>query len=474
MNDTARRWSRALGRALWEHRWLLLLMLAALLVRLDWNLRVHPIGDYVYSDMRGYMRRANSMFEGPWWSPQEYDAFYPYGTHVFLYAVQALGRGADDYVALGIAYAILGTLVVGFGYQLARRTSHHAVVPPLVGLLLVVYYPLISLGGYALSEVPFSFCLVSSTFFLVRMAQEGKARDAWAAGTLAALGMIVRPQILASIGLLGVFWLIFRKRMPKLRLVLLCHALLPMLLVMGFSAWRFHHHTGRYGLVSENGKFNQVFGRCHNTKIFANPDTPKRRRTSFGPPPLIQLHKRELKMPDAWPGLDPALEVEITYTGYIGDTKILGDIIDKCVAKTGPLKQAEYSLVNVLLLWRYNVMWPDSGKGEWRDYARKWGVFHSSYLAVPALLMAALALVTRRRATGMALVALHIVGLVIVAASIFGDTRLRTPYDPFLVLLAIEAYVTAAWFLWIQGRRLMRRSNERKATQTATSAKQVE
>jgi hypothetical protein len=505
MNDTARRWSQALGRALWEHRWLLCLVVAALVVRLHWNLVVHPIEDYLYSDMRGYMRRASSLFEA-WWVPQEYDAFYPYGTHVFMYALQALfGQGPEDYRPLAIGYAVVGALVVGFGYQLARRVSRHRLVPPLVGLLLVAYYPLISFGGYALSEVPFSFCLVSSTFFLVRMAQDGKKRDAWAAGTLAALGMIVRPQILASIGLVGVLWLLVRKRMPKLRLALMLQALLPMLLVIGFSAWRLHYHTGRYGLISENGKFNQVFGRCHNTKIFALPDGPKRRRTSFGPPPLIQLHKREQKMPKAWPGLDPALEVEITYTGYIGDSKILGDIIDKCVAKTGWLKQAEYSLVNVLLLWRYNVMWPDSGKTEWRDYARKWGVFHSSYLAVPALLCAFLVLVaflveplwrwlvrpvlfaglfvTRRRAVsevwprlrtrattrldalgswldgravGLAFVALHLVGLVVVAATIFGDTRLRTPYDPFILLLAIEAYVITASFLWRTIRRMRR------------------
>jgi hypothetical protein len=471
MNDIVRRWSSALGRALWEQRWLLVLVLVAFVVRLHWNLFVHPLGDYAYSDMRGYMRRANALFDG-WWEPHEYDAFYPYGTHVLLYAVQAaFGEGPDDFRALGIAYAVLGALVVGFGYLVARRTSHHRFVPPLVGLVLVAYYPLVSLGGYALSEVPFSLCLVSSTFFLVRMAQDGRRRDAWAAGTLAALGMVIRPQILASIGLLGLVWLLARKRMPRLRLSLMLHALVPIVLVLGFSAWRLHHHTGRYGLISENGKFNQVFGRCHNTKIFALPDSPKRRRTSFGPPPLIQLAKREAKLPDAWPGLDPALEIEITYTGYIGDSKILGDIIDRCVAETGWVKQVEYSLVNVLLLWRYNVMWPDSGKPEWRDYARKWGVFHSTCLALPALLAAAFVFLPRRlvgwvwstllrktphlrdavlrvfegRLTGMGLVALHLVGLVVVAATIFGDTRLRAPYDPLILLLAVELYATVGW-----------------------------
>ncbi len=472
MNDIARRWLRALGRVLWQHRWLWVLMIAALIVRLHWNLVVHPLEDYAYSDMRGYMRRANSLFDG-WWSPAEYDGFYPYGTHVFIYGAQALfGDGPNDYRALGIVYAIVGTLVVGFGYQLACRVSHYRIVPPLVGLLLVAYYPLISLGGYTLSEVPFSFCLVSSTFYLVRMAQDGRKRDAWAAGVLAGLGMVIRPQLLASIGLLGVFWLVARKRMPKLRLVVMLHALLPIVLVLAFSAWRLHYHTGRYGLISENGKFNQVFGRCHNNKIFALPDSPKHRRTSFGPPSLIQLAKREAKMPGAWPGLDPALEIEITYTGYIGDAKILGGIIDQCVAKTGWVKQIEYSLVNVLLLWRYNVMWPDSGKPEWREYARKWGVIHSNAFAVPALL-AMFAVFLRGRATGLALLALHLAALIIVAAMIFGDTRLRAPYDPFILILAFEAYAAGAWFLWIHGRRLMRKRSGESPTQSPDPAKQV-
>jgi hypothetical protein len=518
MNDMARRakgWLQALGRALWEHRWLWFLMIAALVVRLHWNLRVHPIEDYVYSDMRGYMRRAAGLFD-VWWAPSEYDGFYPYGTHVFIYLVQAvLGHGPDDYRTLDIAYAVVGTLIVGFGYLLARRVSRHRLVPPLVGLVLVAYYPLISLGGYALSEVPFSLCLVSSTFFLVRMAQDGRKRDAWAAGTLAALGMVIRPQMLASIGLLGLFWLVARKRMPKLRLAVMLHALLPLVLVMGFSAWRLHYHTGRYGLISENGKFNQVFGRCHNNKIFALPDSPKRRRTSFGPPPLIQLAKREAKMPDAWPGLDPALEVEITYTGYIGDSKILGGIIDQCVAKTGWVKQVEYSLVNVLLLWRYNVMWPDSGKPEWRDYARKWGIIHSTGLAVPALVAVVVVLFPLRlagslwslllrivpanvrrtagrgwswlrrmvvgnvrlpdspygRAPALAFVALHLVGLIAVAASIFGDTRLRTPYDPVILILAAEAYATAVWFL---AARFMRNRGAPGPTQAVGTAKPAE
>ncbi|MCX4245831.1 glycosyltransferase family 39 protein [Paraliomyxa miuraensis] len=541
MSERTRKWAtrgaRVLARGLWEHRWLWVLMLAALVVRLHWNLVVHPIEDYLYSDMRGYVRRSASLFE-VWWEPREYDAFYPYGTHVLMYAIQAVfGDGPDDYRSLAVAFAIIGALLVGFGYALARRVTHHPALPPIVGLVLVAYYPLISLGGYALSEVPFSFCLVSSTFFLVRMAQDGRTRDAYAAGSLAALGAIIRPQLLASIGLLGVFWLVARKRLPRLRVALMLHALVPLLLVLGFSAWRFHYHTDRYGLISENGKFNQVFGRCHNNKIFALPDNPTRRRTSFGPPPLIQLAKREAKMPGVWPGIDPALKdernggLELEYRGYIGDSKILGDYIRRCIETTGWAKQLEYSLVNVLLLWRYNVMWPDSGKGEWREHARKWGVIHTNSFAVPALVvaflvvlahpflwalwsfvlrplsyvvvrvfvprrtrrrawdglaaaakqaLAAIAAWQRNRASGLTIVALHLWAIVAIAALILGGVRFRSPYDPFIIILAVEAYGMAAWLTWQASQlvlRVLRRQDDRgipAATHGESSAKQGE
>ncbi len=472
MNDAAKRWMGRLSQALYEHRWVLVLFAAALIVRLHWNLVVHPLEDYAYSDMRGYMRRANNLFT-QWWAPREYDAFYPYGTHVLLYGLQAaFSDEPNTYRPIAIAYALFGSMTVVYGYLVARRVSQFFFVPPLVGLLLVAYYPLIALGGYTLSEVPFSLCLVASTFHLVRMAQDGLRRDAWGAGVFAALGFVVRPQILASIALLGVFWLVARKRLPKLTLRLMVQALVPLLLVGGFSAWRLHYHTGRRGLISENGKFNQVFGRCHNNKIRALPDSPKRRRTSFGPPPLIQLAKREAKMPDAWPGIDPALgELELEYRGYIGDSEILGELIDTCVDKTGYVKQLEYSLVNVMLLWRYNVMWPDSGKGNWRVYARKWGIIHTSGFAVPALI-ALFAVFIRRRATGLAIVSLHLWAIVIIAALILGGIRFRAPYDPFIVLMALEAYAVGAAWLWAIISRLLRKETI-EPTQTGNETKQA-
>lgn len=465
MNDTGPTlpWPKRLALWVLDNAWLISVVVAAFAVRLHWNLEVHPPGDYIYSDMRGYMRRADGMFQGVW-GVREYDAFYPYGTHVMLWFLQWVGgKSAQStpeqteqvYRFVAGVYAVYGAALAGYGYALARRVSKVPhIVAPLVGFTLVCYYPLIALGGYFLSEVPFSLCLTAASFHLVRMLQDGKARDAWGMGVWVALGITLRPQILLSVAFIGVYWLLFRKRMPKATVLMWARALVPIILILGFSSWRVHYHTGRMGLISENGKFNQVFGRCHNSKITAHPDTPQRRRTSFGPPPLIQLAKRAERAPGQWPQLDPARETHFEYRGYIGDDEILQGFIDDCVQKTGWKKQVEYSLVNVVMQWRYNIMWPDSGKGPWQPYSVKWGWFVTNILAIPALL-GLFAVFFPRRHQALGLMSLHLWALTMIGIFYIGGMRFRAPYDPIIILLAAEVYVLPVALLvrWLKARR---------------------
>jgi hypothetical protein len=339
---------------------------------------------------------------------------------------------------MGAASAMFGTLV-------ARRVTRFAPVAPLVGLVCIFDYPMISLSGYFLSETPFGLGITAGTWALLRVVDLGRARDAYFAGLAIAFATVMRPQMLVSVALLGVLWLVFgrgRGLWPKLGLGMLVRAAAPLLLVLAFSAWRLHHHTERWGLISENGSFNAVFGRCHVTKIIALPDGPGRSRTVFGPPPLLQLAKRSETAPGQWPQLDPIEGTHLYYFGYIGDAAQHGEYMDQCVAKGGLLKQAEYALVHVLMLWRYNVLWPDSGKGQWKETASMWGRVHASVFALPAFL--GMLVVFRPRAhPKLALVAIHLWAAFIVAAIYFGDVRLRTPYDPFVVLLAFEACAMA-------------------------------
>ena len=77
---------------------------AALAVRLHWNLRVHPPADYVYSDMNGYVGRAASLFQDLW-GKREYSGFYPWGSHVLVFGIEkAFGKG--NLGAVGVALTV--------------------------------------------------------------------------------------------------------------------------------------------------------------------------------------------------------------------------------------------------------------------------------------------------------------------------------------------------------------------------------
>jgi hypothetical protein len=450
----ARRLVRGLGAWIIRERWTIVVLIAALLVRVHWNLRVHPPADYVYSDMNGYVGRAAGLFNDPF-GKREYSGFYPWGTHVLIFAIQKL-LGKGDLRAVGVVFAVFGALVSMFGYLVARRVTRFSWVAPAVGMVLIFDYPLISLSGYFLSETPFALGLMIGTWALLRVVDHGRGYDAWIAGWAIAFATMMRPQILVSVALLVPLWFFGRKLWPRLGLGMLVRAAIPLALVLGFSAARLHYHTDRWGLISENGSFNQVFGRCHVTKIIALPDTPARSRTVFGPPPLLQLNKRSTSAPGEWPQLDPVIDTHFYYYGYIGDAEIHRDYMRQCVAQGGLLKQAEYALVHVLMMWRYNILWPDSGKGQWHPFATRWGQIHSHSFAIPAVLAMLIVFVPRRHPK-LALVAIHIWAAFIVAALYFGDVRLRTPYDPFVVLMALE--LCAMLIAWVGSRRTRNRGN---------------
>lgn len=431
-----------------KHRWLIVITIAALVVRLHWNLDVHPIGDYIGSDMKGYDTRADQLLADPFKS-REYHAFFPYGTHV-LVAIIKFVFGKGNYPAIATVYAILGALVVSFSYVIAQKVSRRRWVPPLVGLLLVFYYPLISLGGYMLSEVPMATFLTLSTIYLLRLIEAGKRRDAWLAGVMVAIAAIIRPQVLVSVAFFGIAWIFFRKSaLAKVQWRHLVYAGLPIIAVLAFSAVRFTHHTGRVGLVSENGTFNQVFGHCHAKMITAKGKSV----IKFGPPPLIQLEKRAQKQPDAFVKLYPAISPELEFKGYIADEGKLKELLRQCWANVGLSGQIRYTVINVILLVAHNTMWPDSGRGQWRETAKSWGKAHL-ILLTPFCVIGLFSVFRRRTVGRHGVLAIHIWALIVTAALYFGDTRLRCPYDPFILILAVEVYAGAGALVLAGIRRL--------------------
>jgi hypothetical protein len=221
---------------------------------------------------------------------------------------------------------------------------------------------------------------------------------------------------------------------------------------------RFFHHTGRFGLISENAALNLVFGRCHVTKVRSTPDDGGHGSVYFQPPAFLQLRQHNQRVPDAWLSLDPVRGNQIEYPGYIGDRESQMKLTRDCIREAGWIKQAKYSFTHLVLLWHYNTPWPDHGRPEWREQAIWWNEWHRRWLAVPALL-ALFVLVRPRRALALGIVALNLVALLILAAVFFGAARHRIPYDPVIIILALESYALAAYALirslqrWRQRRR---------------------
>lgn len=486
--------------------WMLWLFVAALAVRLHWNLEVHPLHEYLYSDMRGYAARADQILDKPF-ATQEYSAFFPFGTSWIVAAIKwAFGR--NDWRAIGSVFALLGALIVPMCYSITDRTMGERVrwVAPAVGLLMVFYYPLIGIGSYMLSELPFAFFLTAALFFLTRLIDEGKHRDAWLTGLMLGCGTLVRSQMTASIGLFALAWLATRifpwkakpeqRVWPKLTWGKMIQVGIPLAMLLAMSAVRFHAHTGRYGLVSENSGINLVFGRCHNKGIYSRPDGQGHGTVRFAPPPLIQLEVHSRDYPDSWLHMDPVfgdfpdpppdvpgfklddlgcrkrgciLEGgEIEYQGYIGDQELQRRIVDHCIEVGGWARQFKYSAQHLVMLWKYTQMWPDQAnprprpksKNEgWKALGEHWAKLHRWFLMVPALGGLLFAFAPRRRPKE-AVVAINLWALLFVAAIWLGEVRFRVPYDPFIVILAGLGY----GFVWEQvSRRFTSWRAKRKA-----------
>jgi hypothetical protein len=471
--------------------WVVVLFVAALIVRLHWNLRVHPLQDFLYSDMKGYWGRADALLDHPT-SVREYDAFFPFGTTWLIAAIKFV-FGRDAFTPISIIYALFGASIVAASYAIADRVVGERVrwVAPAVGLFLLVYYPLIAVGGYILSELPYSFFLTMSVLLLVRLVDDGRPRDAWLLGLTLGIGTLIRSQLTMSIALIGglwfVFWLVRGKRpspYAKLSWPLLGRIAVPLTLLLTVSAIRFYVHTNRVGLVSDNSSINLVFGRCHNKGIYSRPDGLGNKTIRFSPPPLIQLEIHSAKNPDAlirsrsiWadypepvegvPGFaidaygckrrkcyEPGSEIE--YRGYIGDKQLHHKIVKACIERGGLKRQAYFTLTHWVLLWRNNLMWPDQAnprprssvdRETWRWRQQVWAQIHRAVLMVPALLALGFVFVARRRPK-QALIALNLWALLIVTGIWIGGIRFRLPYDPIITLLA--GFLLAE--VWVRGR----------------------
>ncbi|MBX7077960.1 MAG: hypothetical protein K1X88_02160 [Nannocystaceae bacterium] len=446
MADAAPATTWSLGPHLRVDRRLLWLLIAlALISRVVWVLWVHPPGDYVFSDMRKYVERARELAEHGYEPVGREWAWQAWGTHTLLALPMRL-FGSHDLAPAAIWWALMGAAAVPLGYLLAVRVAKHPKVPGIVGVVLLLWHPNLSNTGYFLSETPFLCFALASTLTLVIALQTG--RMAPLAGLTSAVSFAVRPQSALFFVLVLVTWWLVRRRLPWVRARTLLWIATPLVAMLVFSAWRFHHHTGYWAGVAENANMNLTAGRCHNvvTQAFKTERDMKRSvdkdNTDDGRRVSLPNYRLAWKLPRWHPlKLRPALGDEtVRFVGYVGDPEIHREIRRQCYAATGIVGQLRMSVINVALSWFVDRQWPEMEKGreKFLPILDAYSLLFQIVVWAPSMIGMFAAIAWTRRRPDLVLAAWQIVNSIVVAAIFFGTIRLRTPYDPYAFILAAE------------------------------------
>lgn len=398
-------------------------------VRFFWTVRIQNPLQAIYSDMGGYHSRAIDFLEGKVHGDPRGYAFFPWGAHV-LVAGELWLVGRTNAMGIAVVQSIFSTIpavcVVFFTARVVK--SRWWIV--IAGFTAALWQPSIVHAGFFMSEMWYSAFLVPGTLFLLRYL-EGKS-GAFRAGLCLGIAAIVRPQVLMTFGLAGgvillaeitrPLWTSIR---PKTSIRNWIRFAVPIVLILGVSANRFHKYTGHWGLVSENGPINRAFGATHLGRIEAYWNYNGGRYGAWYTPPA----KSPVKKEDM-----------IVFEGYIGEEGILDRIRIEHAARETTAQQIKRMHRNTkMLIYRYIFPEDDfAANGEHPNRAllqRTYRTILINMLPIGVFGLFAMLVTRRQRVVGF-LFAAHGITLVVVAALYFAEARMRMPYDPFLITAA--------------------------------------
>jgi len=443
----------------------------ALAARLLWVSFVENPYDDISSDMAGYINRALQLAYGgtnplpvfgdthvldahaaaavsagvdPWAANCP---LYPPGTHM-IYAAEMKLAGWSHHGALLFLNCLWGAVVAPCALLLALRIVPKLKVAIAVGLFVALWYPLLAFCGFFSSEQPYAGAIAISAWLLVRLVKS--ARGSVGVGVASSIAYLVRPQIILTLVLLAAIALaiLWRQRARGRRLPLGRIAVAGAVLAatVGWGAVRYHHLSGRWGLVSDNGTMTRLWADTSYGRIRAIWHAPDGTPMSF--------------MFESPPKAETGEHRQLDFEGYIGDTRIIDQARRNEVHYMSFGERVVRWVRNVRLLFVDDTLWPDSPHEGVRWRGAWYTASHWALLGLIAPL-AALGILSTARAPSTVLVvcAAHVLTMLVVAAFFYAEQRYRVPYDMFLVLLALEGarrawrFFSAAWDRVLPGRR---------------------
>ncbi|MBX3190542.1 MAG: hypothetical protein KF819_26310 [Labilithrix sp.] len=412
----------------------------AFTVRAIWAIRVQSPLTAVYSDMGGYVSRAEMLLSG--FTPNEPRVLvlWPWGTHAIV-ALEIALLGRKSAIAIGIVHAIAGAIAAPCAALITARFVRSPYWVWAAGVVVALWHPHVVYSGFFSSEIWFSSAIALGSLCLIRHCE--RRSGAVVAGLLLGLSFCVRPQILLTVAMLvtvfAVAWLRRATWRPRGGALALAIFFLPLAAAMTFSSVRFHRLTGRFGLIAAYEPAQRLFGETNVGKIEASWIAPNGDRWGY----WFSPHTKQPLKPEHVVHID----------GFICDPEKIAAIRAERLRGV-PLRARIGRMVdNVELLALRNVPWPEDDFRRVPFRARLQRVYAEILLVVIALAAVGLASLRRHRAAGVIL-GVHLVTIVGVAAIYLGEARYRVPYDPLIIVVA----TIGASALAERGRALVRRA----------------
>lgn len=413
----------------------------AFVVRLVWVLEVQSPHAAVYSDMAGYLARADEVLGlAPITDPRIH-AFYPFGTH-YLVAGELALLGRNSVIGLAVVHALVGAIPPAVVVLLAARLGSRRAIVILAGLLAALWQPQVAYAGFFMSELWFSASIALASLFFVRAfeARRDRGGSILLAGLFAAGAFVIRPQVLLTFALVALFGALgfvrargsrgtsVRRRVLAKRAALV---VVPIAIAMGLSSLRLHRLSGRFGLVSENGPLMRLFGETNVGRVEASWTTPNGSR-------YFAWYAAGLKKPYTD-------ETTFRFDGYVGDPDILDAERRARLATTPFGARAARAWRNLTsLVWR-SFPFPEADFHASKPRLELSRVFRKTLYALLALVPVGLSAMVRRGPAAVVVIA-NLATVALLPTLFYAEARYRVPYDPFVILAAAAgAEVILRW-----------------------------
>ena len=389
-------------------------ILAGAIVRIVWGLVIHPPLDYLYSDMDGYVGRAQRLVMGA--GQVRYDAFFPPGTHALLAVPMALfGTDRAGLWAGTVLWCALSAAIPFFAWRLARLLLSPAAAA--LTALLCASWPLyITYGGYFTSETPslaFLLCSLWAGYLAARLSGRKAVWLGLVAGLLGGVATANRPQLILNLAVLALP-LLFR---PRRHALVLGGIVVGTAVVLAGAVLHNSVAADKPTGLSENAGLNFWIGQCDVHDVTTT--VPARHLTfKISNPVYTQLEQGK----------------SYYFRGHLmWDQSFFYKLGLRCIERDG-LGHVRLLARSVLNMTATTIPWPQVDEG------KQWGPVRVSNLAYSLLLPLVVVytlsiIIARRRASGgtsgEAVMLLQLACVVLVAIFFFGDPRVRSTYDVF-------------------------------------------